>query len=239
VTEAQINHQNRLAGPAGLLATGPPLTKEALTWPSDFKAAFSISVRPLRWQGMQTRLGPWASKVQLWSGTNGQSIDVSQWSRSGKSSPGCTLKRGQLGCYDSHVRVWQHIVRNKIPMALIMEDDANIRYIKAHEQRINNTLAELKRLGTRWDMLYIGRSNGRSRKTISPTLNVPQGCGGLFAYVVTTKGAEIMLKHASPYTIPVDVMVSNLHDRGTLNAVAMSPPLCYVVPVRSDTEGIH
>jgi len=219
---------------------GPPLASAAanLQWPPEISASFAISIRPARMQDMRARLGPWASRVQYFSGTNGESIDVKGWKKKGKCAPGSVLRRGELGCYDSHVRIWKTIVAQKLPMTLIMEDDANIRYTQQHATRLRQVFDELKRLGKPWHMLYIG-GRGWKSGNLSPSVAVARSCNGLFAYVLTLEGAQLLLAKAKPFHKPVDVLVANLHDSGYIKAVAMDPPLCYVVPVHSDTVHIR
>ncbi len=230
--------KNRLAGPDAVEATGPPLDKEPLPWFPEIQSTWAISIRPQRWLGMQARMGPWAPHVHHFAGTNGHVINANQWMREGKAAYGCVLNRGQLGCYDSHVRIWETMVRLRTDMALILEDDANIRHTRAMYQQIRQGLDEAKRLNLPWQLFYLGRSRTDIHLKHSPTLVKPKGCCGLFAYILTLSGAETLLKHARPYRLPVDVLVCNLHDSGRLNAIALEPKLCYVVPVRSDTRHI-
>ena len=239
-SEAYITQKNRLGGPNAVNATGPPLDPGPLQWPPEFNASFVISMRHLRWQGMQARLGPWARNVQMWNATNGHTINLSRWIQEGKTSGHASLNRGQLGCADSHTRIWEHIVHHKIKMTLILEDDANIRHTRVQAQQMRQALDEAKQRRIPWHLLYLGRGNMCSEHSrYSATLAKPKGCAGLFAYVLTFEGAKILLQHARPYRLPVDVLVASLHDRGILNAVALMPRLCYVVQVFSDTKNLH
>jgi glycosyl transferase family 25 len=236
---SDLNVKNRLGGPEGVGATGPRLdTNDNIQWFPEFNAAFAISIRPLRWNGMQARLSKWAPHVRLWEGTNGEHLNIKHWIKQGKAAYGCRLNRGQLGCYDSHVRVWEYIVKQNLQTTLILEDDANIRYTHATYKSIRDGLDEAKQLNIQWDLFYLGRSRLDIHTKYSSKLVKPKGCCGLFAYVLTLKGAKLLLEHSKPYRIPVDVLVANLHDSNRLNAVGLEPRLCYVVPVRSDTRGI-
>jgi len=138
------------------------------------------------------------------------------------------------------MRIWKHIVDNHIPLTLILEDDANLRYDKHCETQMALALDEAKQIEG-WDILYIGH-NGHDldkNQPVTKYLVRPFGCKGLFGYLLTENGAKICLKHALPFQIPVDVFVSNLHDNRTLNAIALKTRLFYVVPVVSDTVGIR
>jgi len=237
--EAEILQRNRLGGPEGVNATGPPLDPGPLPWPPEIKAAFAISMRHQRWQGMQARLGPWASHVQMWNATNGYTINPRHWVEKGKAAPMNTLSRGQLGCHDSHFRLWEHMVKNKIPMALIMEDDANVRHTRSTATTIRNALDEATRLKIPWHIMYLGRQRPEDHMKYSATLSRPRGCCGLFAYLLTLEGATRLTKHCGCYRYPVDVLVGRLSDQNIINSVAINPRMCWVVPVRSDTNGIY
>jgi GR25 family glycosyltransferase involved in LPS biosynthesis len=210
----------------------------ALAWPAEIAAAFAISIRPPRFQALQQRLGPWREHVQLWNGTNGMHLKAAAWKQMKKVAAHSVLRAGEIGCYDSHVRIWEHIVEKKLGVTLILEDDANIRYVSEHATRLRQTFDEIQRLGTAWDLLYIGGKGTKSRN-VSPLISIPRHCNGLFAYCLTLQGAQLLLARAKPYTIPVDVLVAELSDSRYLKAIAMDPPLCYVVPVHSDTVHIR
>ena len=234
-----INQKNRLAGPEGVSQTGAPIESQDLYWPVEIPVAFSISMRPLRWQGMQARLGDWKSKVQLFPATNGQLLNPKKWQAERKLAVGSQMRRGEIGCYDSHVRVWQKIVDSNLPAALILEDDANLRHTAEHANRIKQAFEELKAKNIPWDLLYYGRGRQDIHASLGGSLAKPKGCSGLFAYAVTQAGAQKLLSRAKPYRDPVDVFVARLHDTNVIQAVTIHPSLFYVVPVRSDTAHIY
>lgn len=238
--ETRINQRNFLAGPQGVDKTGPPLELDKeLKFPSEIRAAFGISIRSLRWQGMRARLGPWAKHVQVWGGTNGELINKRQWQAKGKLQYNAQLGKGQIGCYDSHVRLWQHIVQKEIPVTLIMEDDANLRYISKHAQTMETAFKDLTVHCPKWDLLYLGRGTKANKGKWGGILEKPKTCSGLFAYCLTLEGAKKLLRHVNPYTVPIDVLVARLHDNGVIVAASIVPSMIYVVPVRSDTAFIH
>jgi glycosyl transferase family 25 len=237
IREDVINHKNRMAGKDAVNATGPPITVAPLAWPSEIKAAFAISMRTQRWQGMQARLGSWANRVKLWNATNGNSISVRSWIAQ-KKTVSTMLTRGQLGCYDSHVRLWRHIVKMEIPLTLIMEDDANVRHHPSTLDTMTRALEGTKKVKPDFDLLYLGRQRSNDISRYNSLLVRPRGCCGLFAYILTLSGAKKLIQKCDPYRVPVDVLVGQLSDQGFLHCVAVTPRMCWVVPVRSDTAGI-
>ena len=130
------------------------------------------------------------------------------------------------------------MIEKKIPMALIMEDDANLRYDENMHERIVSIFKEIKERGIEWDLFYLGRGTGEYRRKLTPHLVTPQEHQGLFCYMLTLRGARILVRASHPYRIPVDVLAARVADGGQLKAIALTPSLCYVVPVRSDTGHI-
>jgi len=205
-----------------------------LSWFPEFSAAFAISIRMPRWQSMRARLDKWATHVERWPGTDGSYIDKEDWIKKGILAPESKLRRGEIGCYDSHIKIWETIVTRKLSMTLIMEDDANMEYTRVCYNKIRAGLDEAKKF--QWDLLYIGRCKPDSNhKQLSSTMMRPKGYNCLFAYVLTLEGAKKLLSRARPYTIPVDVFVANMHDSNIIDAIAVHPTVFHVVPARSDT----
>jgi len=64
------------------------------------------------------------------------------------------LTSGQLGCFMSHFAVWQHMVDNNIPAALILEDDFDLQ--DNFVERLGEMLEEAR--GEDWNLMYLGRS---------------------------------------------------------------------------------
>lgn len=232
--------RRELSGPEHLNLTGDNIYTgpRILEWPEEMDRIFVISMRPKRWQGLQARMGKWATKMVMFNATNGHQLSKQDWINRGIVVKGSNLSRGQIGCYDSHVRIWKHIIRNNILSALILEDDANIRYTQGMEEQLKEFFGQLKTNNVQYDMIFIGRGNHNKFKTILPGVVRPKTCQGLFAYVLTLSGAQKLLEKSYPYKLPVDVLAERLCDSGEITAVAMEPRLCHVVPVISDTAGI-
>lgn len=207
-------------------------------WPPEFQKAFVITIRQDRYDAFRSRMGPWASHVQKFKGTHGSVINVNSWKKQGIVAKDCKLKRGQLGCYDSHIRIWKQVVAQQIPMAVVLEDDVNMCHSKAHADRLRLVLDELKRLDLSYHVMYIA-GYGRKVTNVCDCIAKPKLCNTTTAYTITLAGAEFLLKHAFPYRVPVDVFLEQMHDKGSLNALAIDPPLCHMVPGSvSDTERI-
>lgn len=200
--------------------------------PSAFKNIRIISIRSDRAASMMRRLGEWKSAASILWGTHWRTINPRDWISMGKirslhvHKRHKPLSRGEIGCYDSHYRVWKQIVKSGNPYTLILEDDAEISMIHM------NRLVELSKLlesRKNWDVvvLYtIQCPRGLSKRSyIKTTLKPLDKMTGLAGYVVTLEGAKKLVKHAYPISGPVDALVPLLSSRGQLRLFRADPPL--------------
>lgn len=213
-----------------------------IQWPIDFTPIFAISMRNERMKGFRGRMGKWSDLLYHWPATDGRRIEMSVAHARNIITPHARLNRGQLGCFHSHVRLWKFIIQQNLSSAFICEDDADINYNQKTADDIKDVADDLKITSREWDILYLGHNitnrSANEKNKISRRLSVPQKCAGLFAYIITKRGCEILLEKASPYDVAVDLYVADMINSGRLKALAACPSLCYVVPVASDTEGI-
>lgn len=210
-------------------------------WPDGVDCGFVISICDKKWTELKTRLGTWQQHIQLWPGTDGRQIDIDEWTKQGryKVVPECRpLRKGELGCFDSHFRLWQHMITNNIRVALILEDDAAIV-----PQRHGSKIAEVLRAAAElpsWDLIYLGHSMRKNHigPDVSDMFNIPLGWQGLFGYILTFRGATQLIKSAQPFCIPADVYVAKASANKTIDALAVKVPLFYVVKGKSTTYHI-
>ena len=192
-------------------------------WPPEIKKAFAISIRPLRFQALQRRLGPWHKHVTFFPGTNGLKL-------AHRRPP---LSRGQWGCYSSHVRVWQQVRNLKYP-ALIMEDDASLFYHEQVARRFRHLFDQIKKHQIKWDILYVGHSTEKNVgiglcKGVAKTIP----WDGLFCYMLTPLGAKKLLRRAHPFRCAVDWYVAKEIYLHRLTAIRANPSFGFVVPAKS------
>jgi len=217
-------------GPTQIDLTGPKLE-----WPHQLMPMIAISMRAHRYQDLERRMRHWASLITLLPATQGTKLNYAKWDQMGR----CPLRRlshGQMGCYESHVRVWKLIVQERLPRALVLEDDADIVYSEKTVQRLNEFLHELERIPD-WDVAYLGNVPLHPpKRTLAPHINEPSYWEGLYCYMITYEGARKLLPTMFPMRQAIDVHVGNQMRKGLIRGVMMNPALCYVVPVVSDTD---
>ena len=63
------------------------------------------------------------------------------------------LTKGAIGCYLSHINVWNDIMDNNVDIALVFEDDANI---PPNMKSIVNYTLQTPKIPSDWDILLLG-----------------------------------------------------------------------------------
>ena len=213
-------------------------------WPRQVQAAYAISIRPERYAGLQRRLAPWKDRVSLFPGTDGAQIDRSTWSAARLKSglwKGKPIRRGQMGCYDSHVRLWQKIARQHTGPILVLEDDAGLAHTPRISELFRSLFATLEKRKIPWDVIYLGhfgtwRGAGR---VVAPGIREATQWQGLFCYLIKPDAARLLASHAWPMREPVDVYMQRFISSKRLRVLRAVPRFCFVVTLQSDTTEIQ
>lgn len=130
-------------------------------------------------------------------------------------------ERLRLGCYMSHVSVWQELFQNGLPFAVILEDDVILAANFSSELQLR-----LAALPLNWDLLYL---NGCFRR-LGPVCGagIRQARGGLctFGYILSSKGAGLLLQQAVRLSDkPIDHVLDQEILTGRILAFHSDPPL--------------
>lgn len=65
------------------------------------------------------------------------------------------MKNGEIGCFLSHYRIWQDVVKNEYKKVIVFEDD--LRFSHDGLTRIKEVLQDLEASQKPWDLIYLGR----------------------------------------------------------------------------------
>lgn len=135
------------------------------------------------------------------------------------------MSKGMIGCFLSHIKLYSHIIKNKIPISTIFEDD-----IYFHSDW--NRLAPLFYENTPkdFDLIFMGNQieNCVNNKSIPRIHNISTFC--THAYVITYNGAikllnlilnwdyntkenEIYVGHSLTGLTAIDIIIKNIQDR--------------------------
>jgi glycosyl transferase family 25 len=115
---------------------------------------------------------------------------------------------GEIGCYASHLNVWQRIAEGSAPFALVLEDDVALL------PQLPAVLQSVAALAPRWDMIKLV---GRDREKPWQRWTLPSPAAGTAliryrrppsltgAYLVSREGAAKLLAAHRPFYRPIDV----------------------------------
>lgn len=125
------------------------------------------------------------------------------------------LTPGEIGCFESHQRLWQRMVDEAIPAAIVLEDDMLVADDFATLDIADDILADVDLIKVDYDQA--GQPcHGAARIPVTPTRSISRmlatetstGC-----YVVTLRGARKLLDGNRNYMLPVDTMMFNIHSK--------------------------
>ncbi len=208
-------------------------------WP---KQAFVVSIREKRLAKCVKRLSFLPPQVQVvpWAGTDGRKIDKKEWLQKGWIKDR-HLRRGQLGCFDSHLRIWRSVVEQNLDQAIIFEDDVGIEV--HHLPYVDRALANLQAHDPDWDVFYLALHKYKPcrKRRLTEDLAVPlSNLIGTFAYMVSQRGARKLMTGALPMVEAVDMYITRMAPSLRLYCTAHNVFFVTVTgALNSDTKLIH
>lgn len=146
-----------------------------------------------------------------------------------------SLKNGEIGCLLSHKKIYEKIILENLPYALILEDDIKI------ESELNHFIASLNLLPSDWELVLLGHYAGHDFNNMA--LEIPSSSSfwhrkklfnhytlvrlsrqsyGAHGYLISYKGAEKLLKELESFYMPIDHYTGN--DK-FINLYAIEPVL--------------
>ena len=211
-----------------------PSTGGSPQWPVSVPV-YAISINSNRQDKFKRRF---LHPSTIWAGTNGKTLDIGKLKRESVLISN-HLTRGEIGCYDSHLRLWEKLVRDKTPMAIICEDDVNLTGDANQSSYLNTLLSEVKPVP--FDIMFLSWFRPAGGNTVTAHTHQQWCFHQLWAYLVTQEGLKKILADVKvkKMHVPVDVALWDSHSRGVIRNVVAYPPLCLTVGEHSDTRGIR
>lgn len=168
----------------------------------DRRAAMDVQLEKL---GLAYRLFDAVNGRKDWEALQ-SSIDIPSFQR----NVGRKVMPGEIGCYHSHLGVWQQLVESDAPAGLILEDD-----VIFHDDFIHAVNAALK-VTSQWDIVKLNHIRAKFPVSqvdlgdwqLSAFLGAFTGTG---AYLITRDAAAKMLKRALPIVRPIDHEIDRSH----------------------------
>lgn len=65
------------------------------------------------------------------------------------------MKKGEIGCFLSHYRIWEEVARSRYSRVVVFEDD--VRFLENSTIELTEMVEDLMKMRTEWDLIYLGR----------------------------------------------------------------------------------
>ena len=119
-----------------------------------------------------------------------------------------TLTRPAIGCFLSHLAIWQWMIANKLPRVLIFEDDA-YPVASFDAARFRATLSSIPNDA---GMVLLGRiiMEGMADKAVSAELARIYFFNGTFAYLMTPAAGRTLIPRLLPLDGHIDHQISTV-----------------------------
>jgi len=135
------------------------------------------------------------------------------------------LTRPAIGCFLSHLKIWQRFLDGSRDRLVVLEDDVvpSPHYSAAYAREI------LSSIPVDADLVLLGCTimAGLAEPTAARCLNRVYYFNGTYAYLITRKGCSNLLPHLLPMRAHIDHQISAalVKHRGSLFAYAATPSL--------------
>ena len=150
------------------------------------------------------------------------------------------LSLGEIGCYMSHIKCWEKIIRDDLSMALILEDDAEL------DDHLEVVLTEIENLSESWDIIKLCDPPKKKKHFVLDRLSehfylfryrkIPSRATG---YLVSQEGALKLVEARSFFGRPVDDDMQFYWEfNGRVLGVEPSVIWCSPASITSDIDGI-
>jgi glycosyl transferase, family 25 len=152
------------------------------------------------------------------------------------------LRKGEIGCYLSHLECWKNILESGKEYGLVFEDDVVLadNFI----DKFNEMFDSVK--NKNWDIICLGRrcqqyfKNCTKGVPMSDETYYPETLGyGTYAYIIKANAINELLKTTYPIMKPIDVVIIDEYFKKNINVLGLNKDLVTIVDVKnSDTVAI-
>ena len=178
-----------------------------------------------RWHTTETRLKNIGLEAERFAATIGKQLnddELKTWycPKKNKQRYNRNLTLGEIGCYISHMCIWQKMVDEAIPFCVVLEDDL---FIQPHLNAVINAATKLQNFGLiklsdNRDFPFIDTHALDDNLTLGNYKKTPNGTQG---YIISLDGAKQLLTR-KPFYRPVDVDIQ-FHSEVGLQILGIKP----------------
>ncbi|CAD6187858.1 unnamed protein product [Caenorhabditis auriculariae] len=201
-----------------------PWLPEPSLWDTQKIYVINLKRRPERLQKMEKIFELLGVEATVWEATDGNYLDsLPSPHKSHATLPSYRdpimnrpIKAGEIGCFLSHYRIWEDVVKEGLDRVIVFEDD--LRFAPNGLQRVREVLADLDATGKPWDLIYLGRKKQADQEELWVSGHRHLSTVGYsywtLGYLLSKSGAEKLLA-AKPLQkiVPVDEFLPIMFDR--------------------------
>ena len=185
-----------------------------------------------RRQAMLKRAAEMGLDLEFFEAVNGRNLSSDQMelydSKKRRHFFGRDLTFGEIGCLLSHRAIYEKMIRENIPVAIILEDDV------IFEPDVKEVFAALPYSSVPWDVIrFLGSTKiyARGCRKIAPLIGrywmarLPTAPGGAHGYMIKREAAQVMLTHMQKNWLPIDTLQGRTWETGLETLVVYPAPL--------------
>jgi glycosyl transferase family 25 len=124
-----------------------------------------------------------------------------------------SLSLGEIGCTLSHLSIYQRMIRDNIPVALVVEDDS--QFVPDARQKLE---ALIKSAPADWAIIQLRFDTRNFEPTTVPELVKFRAEGSLpvasTSYLINLAAARVMAGNVLPVRYPADSLLGRIHQWG-------------------------
>lgn len=118
---------------------------------------------------------------------------------------------GTLGCFVSHVQVWEQIAQYTInDVVAVFEDDVNIA--NEFDTRANALVSDVEKYDSEWDIIVASHSRFHAENSTTSYYKPDDTCKerGLLCVLIRPSGAKRVLRVVKPFVLTYDTQFHNI-----------------------------
>ncbi len=179
---------------------------------------------------------------RVWEACDGATLSrhhVKTIARHSLLTEGRGLSRGEIGCAENHSSVYEHIVKQDISLALVLEDDVQVgtafvdvvQFLIACGNRYAGLEFDLVNFITDAEQQRVARIGGSHHLT---TFREP--ANRTSCYLIAHKGAAALLASGRPIRYPTDGLTGRTRLTG-IDSKGIEPPVASLADFPSTIQG--
>lgn len=157
---------------------------------------------------------PFAKEITFFEAIDGNNLSEKELSDKALHYPSLKLTKGEIACALSHLAIYEKIVAEKIPMALILEDDAILNN-EFNAQQVSSLLLKIETLQSELPKnsvlflqngpkSFLGENSFSLQLTESLCLKEAESVWLSHAYIITLSAAKKLTRFLTPIRYEAD-----------------------------------